>query len=164
MLKKLMGAALAALILAALAVAPALAAEKGKFKGKAVLKSVSATSVKTADGHPGAALMVGEDDGVIFNENGSEFLDNARYQVTWSANGAGKVTGCYKTFTAANGDKVYAECFGAFNADGKGAVGTVKLVGGTGKYQGIRGDGTFKVAVVSPGLVWDILEWSYETP
>jgi hypothetical protein len=59
---------------------------------------------------------------------------------------------------------VFAECVGTVNPDGKGAVGTVKLVGGTGRYSSIRGDGKFTVGFVGDGLAWDILEWSYEIP
>jgi hypothetical protein len=40
----------------------------------------------------------------------------------------------------------------------------VTILGGTGKYAGIRGKGTFKFTTVSPVVNWDILEIDYEIP
>jgi len=37
-------------------------------------------------------------------------------------------------------------------------------LGGTGKYAGIKGKGTFKFFSVSPVVSWDLLEIDYEIP
>lgn len=36
--------------------------------------------------------------------------------------------------------------------------------GGTGKYAGIRGSGTFTLTNVTDRVMWDVLEWEYEVP
>jgi hypothetical protein len=140
-------------------VSPALAGEKGKFRGTAVLVSTQFQQVKGLEGHPGGAQMVGQLDGLIFNDNKQPFLDKALYQVVWKADTGGG--NCFKSFTTSEG-KVFARCDGRNTATG--SEGTVTLIGGTGRYVGIKGKGTFLLTNVSDTVMWDVLEWEYEVP
>lgn len=135
----------------------ALAGQKGKFRGTAVLVNVEFQQTKALEGHPGGAQMMGEMDGLIFNDHQQSFLDKARYRVIWKGDAAG--ASCFKTFTMPDG-KVFARCEGK-PATG-GHEGTVWLMGGTGPYSGIKGKGLFKLTNVADRVMWDVLEWEYE--
>lgn len=147
--------------LAAMTAAAGYAAEKGHFRGLAVVTNTQFQMVKTANGHPGGAVMLGEMDGLIFNDLKQSFLDKAHYHVAWKADGQGNGD-CFKTFTMADGDKVFASCAG--KAVQGGYEGTVQLIGGTGRYAGIKGKGNYKLTNVTERVMWDVLEWDYEIP
>jgi hypothetical protein len=147
------------LVAPALWTQPVAAGEKGKFRGLAVLVSMQFQQVKGLEGHPGGAQMVGELDGVIFNDHQLPFLDKAHYQVVWKGDSAGGT--CFKTFAMPDG-KVFARCEGKPTPTGH--QGTVELMGGTGRYAGIKGKGNFYLTNVSERTMWDVLEWEYEIP
>lgn len=137
----------------------ALAGEKGSYRGLAVLMNVQFQQIKGLDGHPGGAQMMGEMDGLIFNDKRQPFLDKAHYQVVWRGDA---VSGsCFKSFSMPDG-KVFARCEGKNTPTG--AEGTLSLVGGTGRYAGIKGQGKFTLTGVSERVMWDVLEWDYEIP
>jgi hypothetical protein len=136
------------------------AGEKGSFRGLAVLFNTKFSEVKPAGGHPGAPIMHGEMDGLVFNKADRTFLDKAHYQVVWTADGSGSY--CFKTFSMPDGSKVFARCEG--KATPTGSEGTVKLLGGTGAYTGIEGTGIFRLTNVSDRVMWDVLEWDYQIP
>ena len=138
---------------------PAAAAEKGKFRGLAVLVSTQFQQTKALDGHPGGAQMVGEMDGVVFNDERQPFLDKAHYQVVWKGDATGGT--CFKTFAMPDG-QVFARCEGKPTATGW--EGIVVLMGGTGRYAGIKGKGNYYLTNVSPTAMWDVLVWEYEIP
>ena len=96
----------------------------------------------------------------MFNDERKAFLDKAHYIVQYVGD-AGTLSGyCIKTFTMKDGDQVFARC------DWKGQEGGgrhVTMLGGTGKYAGIKGKGTFKFTN-APVVNWDILEIDYEIP
>jgi hypothetical protein len=137
------------------------AGEKGHFQGLAVVMNTQFQMVKAADGHPGQSVMMGEMEGLVFNDLRQPFLDKAHYHVAWKADGQGNGD-CFKTFTVSSGDKVFATCAGA--AVQGGYEGTVQLVGGTGKFSGIKGKGRYKLVNVTERVMWDVLEWDYEIP
>jgi hypothetical protein len=156
------GPALAAMLLIAGAIAAptsAGAGEKGKFRGLAVLVNTQFQQIKALEGHPGGAQMQGEMDGLVFNDQRQPFLDKAHYQVIWKGDSMG--SSCFKSFTMPDG-KVFARCEGKPTAGG--AEGSVVLMGGTGRYAGIKGKGNFYVTFVSDQVLWDVLEWEYEIP
>lgn len=155
------GLGLAAVSLLAVAAAPAGAAERGTFRGTAVLLNTQFQQIKAPEGNPGAAVMMGEMEGLIFNDAKKPFLDKAHYHVVWKGDGRGNGD-CFKTFTMPNGDKLFASCAG--KATGSGFEGTVELLGGTGAYTGARGRGIYKLTNVSERVMWDVLEWDYELP
>jgi hypothetical protein len=110
----------------------------------------------------GATSGSGEQEGLVFNDERKPFLDKAHYIVEYVGD-AGTATGyCFKTFTMKDGDQVVARC--DWRGQEGGSAGTVTILGGTGKYAGIRGKGTFKFTSVSPVVNWDILEIDYEFP
>jgi hypothetical protein len=137
------------------------AGEKGKFKGKSVLVITQFHEIKTPEDNPAKSVQIGEWDGVVFNEAGKAFLDNARYQGVWKGDGRGAGE-CFKTFTSEAG-QVFVSCVGQAQADGSDE-GTLVLTGGTGAYKGIKGKGTYRLKMVADRVMWDILEWEYEIP
>ena len=163
--RKGVSAALSGVILAALSVS-AFAGDRGKFEGHAVLNNTKFHEVKTPDGHPYKAGWTGEQEGLIFHNGGGKeldkMLDRAHYIVQYVGD-AGTGSGyCMKTFTTAEGHKLFARCDWKLNSEG--SHGTVTLLGGTGPFEGIKGKGKFKVVTVSPVVMWDNIEWSWETP
>jgi hypothetical protein len=136
------------------------AGERGKFQGLAVLTHVGFQQITTPEGHPGGAVMIGEMDGLVFNNARGAWLDKAHYQVMWKGDGAG--TGeCLKTFTMPDG-KLFAKCAG--KATATGWEGTIELLGGTGAYAGVKGRGTYRLTNVSERVMWDLLDWDWEKP
>jgi len=156
-----------ALVASALITLPslALAGEKGKFQGHAVLEVTKYTEYKTMEGHPMKSALAGEMDGLIFS-NGStamlnQMLERAHYQVVFVGDGGGGGY-CMKTFTTKEGHKLFARC--ESKATPKGGAGTVTLLGGTGPFAGIKGKGKFNVEFVTERVSWDDIEWEWETP
>jgi len=142
------------------------AGERGKFQGHAVLNNTKFNEFKAPDGHPYKAAWSGEQEGLIFHNGGGKSLDRqldrAHYIVQYVGD-AGTGTGyCMKTFTTTEGHKLYARCDWKLND--KGSSGTVTLLGGTGPFAGITGSGKFNVVSVSPVVMWDDIEWNWETP
>jgi hypothetical protein len=149
-------------IVVALTSASAQAAEKGRFRGHAVLYDTQFLEIKTPEAHPAKSVMQGELEGAIFNDERKGFLDKALYQVHWVGDGTG-YSYCFKTFTVKDGDKVFARC------ESKGMVngaeeGTVTLIGGTGRYNGIKGKGSYRFTDIAGKVHWDLVEFDYETP
>jgi hypothetical protein len=145
--------------------ATAVAGERGKFVGHAVLESTKFTENKALEGHPMKSAMSGELDGLIFH-NGSNsaldrMLDRAHYHVVWVGDGGGGGY-CMKTFTTKEGHKLFARCDSKANPTG--ASGTVTLLGGTGPFTGIKGKGKFNFVGVTDRVSWDDIEWDWETP
>jgi hypothetical protein len=140
---------------------PAWAEEVGQWRGKAVLVSTQITTSQVAD-QEDHVLMLGDDSGLVFNEDGQAFLDKAEYRVQWMLDTSGMVGGGYKTFTTADG-QVFAKFTITEDTDA-GVAGTWEFTGGTGKYQGIAGRGTFDVTNVSDTVYWDVLEGEYKIP
>jgi hypothetical protein len=148
---------------ASLAVAaPAQAGEKGRFRGLAVLHDTEFTEIKLPEEHPAKSMMLGAIAGAIFNDERKPFLDKALYEVTWAGDGTG-FSYCFKTFTAKDGGKVFARC----EATGAGRgydEGVVTLLGGTGRYAGIKGKGKYHFSDVAGKVHWDVVEFDYEIP
>jgi hypothetical protein len=149
------------LLAAGLAGVPALA-DSGKWKGLGALVVVSSKVQKIGDQSDHEMGMT-DMDGFVFSQGDDSFLDKARYQVTNFYDTSGLVNGGYKTFTAANGDQVYAKFEVTRSAwpvfDGKWT-----LIGGTGKYKGITGSGTFSNTWTTDTTSWDVLEGDYKIP
>jgi hypothetical protein len=69
----------------------------------------------------------------------------------------------YKTFTAADGGQVLARYHGT-EAAPPVYKGKWEFIGGTGKYAGIKGQGTYIYHSVTETTGWDVLEGEYELP
>lgn len=138
-------------------------AEKGKYRGKAVLYTTDIQEMKIP-GKDGQALYQGHDDGIIFAEPGSTLMDKVRYQVVYrgQTNGDSTTYEGTKIFTLADGSMIYADFTGS--ASGSGGGGTIQLTGGTGKYAKIRGAGTWNYGFITDKLGWDLIDFSYEVP
>ena len=145
--------------------ATAMAGERGKFQGHAVLESTKFTEYKALEGHPMKSAMAGELDGLIFSNGGNSamdrMLDRAHYHVVWVGDGGGGGY-CMKTFTTKEGHKLFARCDS--KASATGSTGIVTLLGGTGPFNGIKGKGKFNFVGVTDRVSWDDIEWDWETP
>ena len=157
--------ALLAAIMVVAALQPAMAGERGKFQGHAVLEVTKFTEYKTMDGHPMKSAMAAELDGLIFHNGGNSaldrMLDRAHYHVVSVGDGGGGGY-CMKTFTTKDGHKLFARCDSKANPNG--ATGTVTILGGTGPFTGIKGKGKFNYVAVTDQVAWDDIEWEWETP
>jgi hypothetical protein len=140
---------------------PAQAGESGHWNGKAVIVVTNGKTVKLAD-QPDHQADLTEYDGVVFSTGDTPFLDNARYQVVSMFDTGGLVGGGYKTFTAADGvvHMQYKLTGGAWPT----FRGEWTATGGTQRYAGITGSGTFEVTYVSENAAWDILEGDLPDP
>lgn len=157
-----LGGAAAALMLAAGgAASPAAADEVSQWFGRAVLVVTSSKAARMED-RPNHAVSLSEMDGVVFNGDGRPFLDKARYQVVNLAD-AGVSVGGYKTFTDADGSKVFAR-YTVTELGRPEARGTFEFTGGTGRYQGIAGRGDFRITWISDTTAWDELRGEYRVP
>src|SRR5690349_12484793 len=90
------------------------------------------------------------------------------YDVTYSDGGGGKFRGTgYHVSNMSNGDKIYVRFQGNDTmADGKpGATeGTWSYTGGTGKFKGIKGKGTYKGKADDGGNMVTDVEGEYQLP
>ncbi len=139
----------------------AWAEEGGQWHGKAVLVNTQIMTSSVGDDQD-HALMMGDDRGLVFNEDGESFLDKAEYHVHWMVDTGGMVGGRYKTFIASDG-QVFAK-FTITELSDAGGNGTWEFTKGTGKYEGITGRGDFKYTNVSDTVYWDLLEGEYKIP
>ena len=153
-------------LLAGTFISSAWAGEKGKWRAHAAVAAVSSKTVNIAD-QKDHYVYLGEWDGVVFTDGGGTFLHNARYQFVDMIDSAGAVInsgdGGYKTFTATDGSVVYAR-YWSTEATPPVFKGKFEFIGGTGKYKGIKGEGTYIYHSVSDTSAWDTLEGSYELP
>jgi hypothetical protein len=140
---------------------PAVAEETGQWFGRAVLVTLSSKSVKL-ENRADHTVSVTEYDGAVFNADGKPFLDKARYQVV-DLTDAGTSSGGYKTFTEADGSKVFAK-YVLKDAKLPELRGTFEFIGGTGKYTGITGRGDYHVVLISDTALWDELRGEYKIP
>ncbi len=155
-----LGGAVLALLIAGTAARTA-AQEAQKWHGKGAIVATTADRLKVED-RAGHVVGMLEWDGAISNGEGKPFLDKARYQVVSLIDTASS-SGGYKTFTEPDGSKVFAKYL---TTQVKLPVinGTFEFVGGTGKYEGITGRGTFHEVMVSDKAAWDDLTGEYTLP
>jgi len=140
---------------------PAAADDAGHWRVLAALVVTDQKTVKV-DGPADHMVSVSEQDGAIHNADGKSFLDKARYQVV-SVVDTGVIRGGYKTFTEADGSKVFAK-YTVTEFKPPEVNGTFEFTGGTGKYQGITGNGKFHYVRVSDKAAWDELIGDYKIP
>jgi hypothetical protein len=140
---------------------PAVAEESGHWEGKGVLVITARTMVKVEDS-ANHSVGFSEWDGAIFNGEGKSFLDKARYQVASPLDTAGARSG-YKTFSDGDGSKVFAK-YTPTEVKPPEFRGTFTFTGGTGRYEGITGDGTYHLVMVSDKAAWDELVGNYKLP
>jgi hypothetical protein len=98
-------------------------------------------AVKVAENHTqGHGIVVG----TTFNDKGSGPLHQGAAECFYTffiAEGTGKNKG-YCAFSDPDGDRVFTDWHGEIGAEGE--HGTNNIVGGTGKYAGIRGGGPWR--------------------
>src|SRR5262245_48777942 len=141
------------------------AGESIKWRGLAALVVTESTPIKWMD-RPDHNVGQGKMDGVIFTQVGGSFLDKARYQVLnqWDSAANPTFWGC-KTFTEGDGSQLFLR----YEQPREGMkpprfLGNWMVIGGTGKYKGAKGKGTYDVTFVSDVTLWDVLEGEVELP
>jgi len=149
------------LVLATANSLPAAAEESGHWHGLSVLVATDKKVVKLED-QPNHMVYVTKYDGAVYNGDGKPFLDKARYQVVPFVDTAVS-RGGYKFFTDADGSKVFAK-FTVTEGKLPDVGGSFEFTGGTGKYEGITGNGTFHDVFVSDKAAWDELVGEYKIP
>ena len=153
--------AIVTVMLAATNPLPAAAEDSGHWHGLSVLVATDKKVVKLED-QPNHTVYVTEYDGAVYNGDGKPFLDRARYQVVALVDTAAS-RGGYKFFTDADGSKVFAK-FTVTEVKMPEVLGTFEFTGGTGKHQGITGNGSFHYVRVSDKAAWDELVGEYKIP
>lgn len=155
-----MGSTLFAALIAATA-PTAVAQDMQKWHGQGVLVVTQVTQLKLED-RAGHMVGVSDYDGAVYNAQGKPFLEKARYQVAGLLDTQGSNIG-YKTFSEADGSKVFAK-YAVTQVKLPEINGTFEFTGGTGKYEGITGRGTFHLVRVSDKAAVDELTGEYTLP
>jgi len=159
--------ALMALFVFALGIAfigDALAGEK--FKIRTVFHSIKSEQI-AVPGEEGHVVGVGEVKGIASVLEGNALAPGkfCHYVNSFDMNtktgvGSSRV---YGDTTDADGDIYYWLSEGKF-VEGKYWKGKMTIVGGTGKYQGLQGKGTYTSHSVAPGQSYSDGEWEWEWP
>jgi hypothetical protein len=121
-------------ILTALLIASPAFAEKVTANG--MLTNTQAVTFTVGD-KPGHQIYLTKMEGMV---QSAGVLNNARYEITDLSDTAGQ-SGGYKTFTLPDGSKIFAKY--EVTEPGDKPKGKITFTGGTGKYEGITGTGTY---------------------
>ena len=146
-------------------ISDALAGEKVKFRCPTYTVKFENVGVGDEEGHIVATYG---SKGIITNMQGKKFLDGWPYQEaglmdingkagTWSAQGYGE-------FTDPDGDKIYVAWEGKKAKQDQPGAGTVRLIKGTGKWQGIQGKGSWLSYSPAADRGYADVEWDVEWP
>jgi hypothetical protein len=144
--------------------ADALAGEKFKLRTSKASVKWEKVEVGSQEGH---ALVVEEGKGIITNMEGKWFGDGwvlRHFGLIDMNTKTGVVFGHgYEEITDKDGDKYFNKWEG--KATGESTwEGTYVITGGTGKYRGIKGSGTFSLLSVSPDQWFTDEQWDIELP
>ena len=147
------------LAFAGTAIDNAMAAERYKVRTSNYIVKWDTIEVGDEEGH---VVGVGESNGIVTNMEGKTFGDglvkrlvgfvdmNTKTRIMSSTHG-------YVDWTDKDGDKIYF----TYEGQHKGTLGIVK---GTGKYEGIKGKGTWVITFVGPRLWFTDEEFEVELP
>jgi hypothetical protein len=152
-----------ALFVGVVALGDALAGEK--FKLRTVKHSVKWEQVNAGD-EEGHVVAINETKGIVSNKEGKWFGDGwlQRYAALFDINPkAGPVANGYEEVADRDGDKYYYRWEGRLVSKDYWE-GTYIMTKGTGKFEGIRGKGTWSATVVVPGQFYVDEEWDIELP
>jgi len=143
-------------------VGDALAGEKVKFRCAVYSVKWEQIPVGDEEGHVVAAY---EGKGISTNMQGKKFLDGWPYRESglMDINGKAGTLSCqgYGEFTDQDGDKIYVAWEGK---KVKTNEGTVNLIKGTGKWQGIHGKGNWIGYFAASDRWYSDAEWDVELP
>ncbi len=140
----------------------AMAGEKYKSYSTSVTTKYEMMKVGDVEGH---VIMISENKQVFFNEtNGEKYFGTAHNIMDGNIEtGAGWWLKGYGVNTYPNGDKSFRSVEG--KPVGKGHwKGTWKLTGGTGKYKGATGGGTWDSKTLGEGVSYNEAEGELEFP
>jgi hypothetical protein len=159
--------ALTALIILALgmtAVGNAVAGEKFKLRTAKYTVKWEQLDVGDEEGH---IIAAHEAKGIVSNMEGRSFGDGwaLRYVALLDINPKTGVTSGngYEEMTDKDGDKIYKTWEGKAVAENRWE-GEYTILKGTGKFEGIKGKGTFTAYVVAPNQFYTDEEWEVDLP
>lgn len=138
----------------------ATAGDKIKSHGTSVSTKYEMMEVPDVDGH---VIMIGEQKQVWFNEITGEKFSGTAYNIMEGniKTGAGWWVKGYGVSTYPNGDKSFRSVEG--KPVGKGHwKGTWKITGGTGKFEGATGGGTWDSKELEQGVNYNEVEGEVE--
>ena len=107
------------------------AAEELRSPARSVRSVITDQKAAKVEDRANHMVYVTEYDGAVYNGDGKPFLDKARYQVVALVD-VGEIGGGYKTFTDADGSKVFAK-FTVTEGKRPDIRGTFEFTGGTGR-------------------------------
>jgi hypothetical protein len=140
----------------------AIAGEKIKAHGTSVTTKYEMMKVGDVEGH---VIMISEQKQVYFNEITGDKWTSSGYNIMDGnmKTGAGWWLKGYGVSTYPNGDKSFRSYEGT--PVGKGHwKGTWKVTGGTGKYKGATGGGTWDSKTLEQGISYSEVEGEIEYP
>jgi hypothetical protein len=139
-----------------------MAGEKIKAHGTSVATKSEMMEVGDVEGH---VIMISESKQVYFNEiTGEKFTSTGHNLMEGNMKtGAGWWVKGYGVSTYPNGDKSFRSVEGKPVGQGHWK-GTWKVTGGTGKYKGATGGGTWDTKAQKPGIGYNEVEGEIEYP
>jgi len=146
-----------------LGVVPSIAREKTKIKGEMTVAYVRQESIDIGDTE-GHIISLGKSEGTNFSTGKHKFMDGAQV-VNMSFGDLVKGTGPHQGYLklTEEGDAVFCNWEGKVTTKGTSLPtfkGTFSYIGGTGKFEGIQGDGTYKGKFISK-MIYTV-EWEGE--
>ena len=138
----------------------AMAGEKIKVHGTSVTTKSEMMEVGDVEGH---VIMISESKQVYFNEiTGEKFISTGHNLMEGNMKtGEGWWVKGYGVSTYPNGDKGFRSVEGKPVGPGHWK-GTWKVTGGTGKYKGSTGGGTWDTKTLGPGISYNEVEGERE--
>ncbi len=155
--------ALIAFAMGILLVGDVVAGEKFKLRTVKYITKWEQVNVGDEEGHIVAAV---EAKGITTNKGGKKFGDGwvLRFTATFDINPkAESIGGGYEVLSDSTGDKWWRRWDGKLLKDGHWE-GKYTIVNGTGKFEGIRGTGTFSAFLVAPMQFYSDEDWDIELP
>jgi hypothetical protein len=152
--------AVLALVLVVGATADAQLSKHGHWRGMFGARTTG-TTYQIEKGH---IFFVGDISGVFFNDVANGFLDKSSVDcpgVIDIVNGLSIANHGYCIVTDKDGDKVFYVWKGKDTSPTVGG-GTFQFTGGTGKYSGIKGPGTYRYAGIGKAPAYSVIwegEW-----
>jgi hypothetical protein len=143
----------------------ALAGERHKTRSVTHNVKWNPINVPDEQGHVIASL---ENKGIVTNLEGKAFCDGwlVEFQALWESNPKMDIGAGYGYWggTDRDGDKVYARWEAKKVKGDPHSRGTLTIIKGTGKWEGIQGRHTFVGTVVAPGEQYADQDWDIELP
>jgi len=148
-------------------VGDALAGERGKIIARQACSATTVHTLKVPDVESHTISLI-EGKGIVFNEKWGAHLIYLTYTVDL-IKGEATVRG-YTQYTFPDGSTYTSKWEGKNMGAGRGTAGSASSEGswtfikGTGRFEGIQGEGTYKSYILVPGQWYSDIEGQYTLP